>query len=35
MVLMVQEQDSRFSHLNLPLMFISNGNGLKAHDMSN
>ena len=29
--LVVEEEDSRCSRFNLPLLFISKGHGLKAH----
>ena len=34
MFLVVKEQDSRYSHSNPPLFFISKASGLKAHTMS-
>ena len=34
MFLGVQEQDSSYSRLNLPLLFISKGHGLKIHHIS-
>ena len=34
MVLVVQKQDSTCCRLNLSLLFISKGHGLKAHDVS-
>ena len=32
--LVAEEENSRFSRFNLPLLFISKGHGLKAHNIS-
>ena len=34
MSLVAEEEDSRCSRFNPPLLFISKGNGLKAHGLS-
>ena len=34
MFLVVEEQDSEYSRLNPPSLFLSKGNGLKAYNMS-
>ena len=34
MFLVVEEEDSRCSRFNPPLLFISEGHGLKAHGIS-